>query len=330
MTNIQKFKEAKILVIGDVMLDRYCWGTVNRISPEAPVPIVRLDRETTRPGGAANVAANVTALGATVILVGMVGSDPAASELGSAIHELGITDSVLVPSNSRKTIVKTRILAHGQQIVRLDSEDHDQVGDAESLSLISIVSERLRDVDLVILSDYGKGLLNDQVVTEIIKLCREQSKPVLADPKGKHFEKYAGATVLTPNRREAAEACKIEESDPDLVRKSGEMLLSQYGFDNVLITESENGMTLFRTSDTPVHFGTTAREVFDVTGAGDTVIACFGVALASGSSPAEAAKLSNVAAGLSVQHIGTVAVSFDEFAAELRTFEDSQLTAPAQ
>ena len=330
MTNINKFKDSRILVVGDVMLDRYCWGTVSRISPEAPVPIVRLDRETTRPGGAANVAANVTALGAKVVLVGMVGNDPAASELRSAVEALGISDSHLLPSASRKTIVKTRILAHGQQIVRLDSEDHDAIGEAEYSDIISRVKERIVDVDLVILSDYGKGLLSDHVVIGIIKLCQELNKPVLADPKGKHFDKYSGATVLTPNRREAAEACKIEESDPDLVQRSGETLLSEYGFENVLITESENGMTLFRSNDSPVHFGTTAREVFDVTGAGDTVIACLGVALASGTSPAEAARLSNIAAGLSVQHIGTVAVSFDEFVNELNTIEAGNLSVPAQ
>lgn len=330
MTNIAKFKDSTILVIGDVMLDRYCWGTVNRISPEAPVPIVRLDRETTRPGGAANVAANVVALGASVVLVGMVGNDPAAADLREAVEALGISDAELTSSASRKTIVKTRILAHGQQVVRLDSEDSHPVDKAESSHLTSIAKERIRDVDLVILSDYGKGLLNEQVVTEIIQLCRKLNKPVLADPKGKHFEKYSGATVLTPNRREAAEACKIEESDPDLVRRSGELLMSEYGFENVLITESENGMTLFRNNDSPIHFGTTAREVFDVTGAGDTVIACLGVALASGSSPAEAARLSNIAAGLSVQHIGTVAVSFDEFAAELSRIENLEQTKAAQ
>lgn len=330
MTHIDKFKDSRILVIGDVMLDRYCWGTVSRISPEAPVPIVRLDRETLRPGGAANVAANVVALGASVVLIGMVGNDAAGSDLKAAVEAQGISDVELVSSLSRKTIVKTRILAHGQQVVRLDSEDQHPVDEDESAEVAAIAGQRLRDVDLVILSDYGKGLLNDHVVTGIIELCRELNKPVLADPKGKHFDKYSGATVLTPNRREAAEACKIEESDPDLVRRSGEMLVSEYGFENVLITESENGMTLFRKNDSSVHFGTTAREVFDVTGAGDTVIACLGVALASGASPAEAARLSNIAAGLSVQHIGTVGVSIDEFAAELSRIETTEHTKAAQ
>ncbi|MEQ1764142.1 MAG: D-glycero-beta-D-manno-heptose-7-phosphate kinase [Pyrinomonadaceae bacterium] len=323
MTNIDKFKDTSLLIVGDVMVDRYCWGTVSRISPEAPVPVVRLDRETIRPGGAANVAANAASLGAEVTLIGIVGNDSAASNLRSAIKELGIADSDLVSSESRQTIVKTRILAHGQQIVRLDTEDHSLVEEAECQKIISVVRERIENANLVILSDYGKGLLNDRVALEIIEMCRESNKPVLADPKGKRFEKYAGATVLTPNRREAAEACKIEESDPELVQKSGRALLAEYGVANVLITESENGMTLFRRDGSPVHFSTAAREVFDVTGAGDTVIACLGVAIASGFSPVEAARLSNIAAGLSVQHIGTVAVSFDELAAELNNLEAS-------
>ena len=317
MTNIETFKQSRIFVIGDVMLDRYSWGTVDRISPEAPVPIVRLVRETVRPGGAANVAANAAALGAQVTLVGIVGDDNDAAELRSSIAELNI-NAHLIPSDGRRTIVKTRVLAHGQQIVRLDREDTKPLGNRDGADLLLAVTDRVDETDLVILSDYGKGTLDETLVAEIVRIFKDANKPVLADPKGKHFNKYAGATVLTPNRREAAEACKIEESDPDLVTKAGKSLLLEHSFENVLITESENGMTLFRAGDSSVHFDAAAHEVYDVTGAGDTVIGCLGVALASGIPIVEATRLANIAAGLSVQHLGTVAVSFDELAKEIK------------
>ena len=321
MTDISVFKNTHVLVVGDVMLDRYCWGTVSRISPEAPVPIVLLDRETTRPGGAANVAANVAALGGRASVVGVVGGDKDSDVLRSSIRDAGVDDSGLTPSSRRRTIVKTRILAHGQQIVRLDSEESVPASLPEEERLVYDVTDRLSAVDVVIISDYGKGSLGYEGVTQIIEACKKAGKPVLADPKGKHFEKYGGATILTPNRREAAEACKLEESDPQLVHKAGKQLLQEYEFDSVLITESENGMTLFAQGKEPVHFGTTAQEVFDVTGAGDTVIATLGIGLAAHLPLVEAVKISNVAAGISVKHIGAVAVSFGELESELHQAE---------
>ena len=318
MTDISAFKNTNILVIGDVMLDRYCWGSVTRISPEAPVPIVRLHRQTSRPGGAANVAANAVALGGKVQLIGLVGDDEEAKELSSTVSELGIKVPIFHKSLNRPTTVKTRIVAHNQQIVRLDSEDVRDISTVEADEVFRKFVECVESVNVVILSDYSKGLLNAELVQEIIRLCRESKKLVLADPKGKIFEKYRGATILTPNRREAAEACKLEESDPDLVHKAGAELLGTLDLESVLITESENGMTLFEKTIPPVHFGTAAREVYDVTGAGDTVIACLGVALAAGCSVERSAYIANIAAGLSVQHIGTVAVSFDELQQELR------------
>lgn len=318
MTNISNFRNTRVLVIGDVMLDRYCWGTVSRISPEAPVPIVRLDRESTSPGGAANVAANVAALGGKASVIGVVGEDEDAVVLRSSIQDIGINDRGVITSRTRRTIVKTRILAHGQQIVRLDREESLSISLAEEEMLFSSLSDGLGRADLVIISDYGKGSLSDNTVTKIIEACKKADKPVLADPKGKHFDKYAGATVLTPNRREAAEACKIEESDPHLVDKAGRQLLREYSFGSVLITESENGMTLFAQGGESVHFGTAAQEVFDVTGAGDTVIASLGIALAARIPLVEAVRISNIAAGISVKHIGTAAVKFDELQSELQ------------
>ena len=310
--SLANFKNARLLIVGDVMLDRYWWGSVSRISPEAPVPIVKLERETHKPGGAANVAANAVALGAKVGLVGMVGSDRDAGSLDEALGAFDLHQKVMIPSESRRTIVKTRIVAHGQHVARLDNEDVGDLTDSEADALLSQIRRVVSDHDLVIISDYGKGLITDAVAREVIDMARASHVPVLADPKGKHFEKYAGATVLTPNRREAAEACKIEESDPHLVAKAGDQLLGDLSLDNVLITESENGMTLFQRDHASVHFDAAAQEVFDVTGAGDTVIACLGVAVSAGFSMVEAARLANLAAGLSVQHIGTVAVNFND------------------
>ncbi len=323
MTDISEFKHTSILVIGDVMLDRYSWGNVTRISPEAPVPIVRLNRQTSRPGGASNVAANASALGAKVQLIGMVGADQEADELRAAVIALGIDEPSFHTSPDRPTTLKTRVVAHNQQIVRLDTEDSRDISTVESESIVRMAEKSLDSADLVILSDYGKGFLTAETVQNIISLCGMRQKPILADPKGKIFEKYAGATVLTPNRREAAEACKIEETDPDLVQKAGTSLLESLKLDNVLITESEDGMTLFQQGLNSVHFDAATREVYDVTGAGDTVIACLGVAIAAGHSIEDAARLANISAGLSVQHIGTVAVSFDELQHELQNLEES-------
>jgi len=318
MIDISSFKATRVLVVGDVMIDRYYWGSVSRISPEAPVPIVKLDRESSRPGGAANVAANAAALGSRVDIVGIVGADADAAELRSNLAGLGIDDQYVMASTTRGTIVKTRIIAHGQQIVRLDREETGSLSPDDTEKLIASVYRLLPNSDLVILSDYGKGALSEKVTHDVLAKCRSLNKPVLADPKGKNFSKYSGATIVTPNRREAAEACKIEESDPDLVLKAGETLLTEFDFENILITESEDGMTLFQSNSEPVHFGTTAREVYDVTGAGDTVIGCLGVAIAAGFPLVEAARVANIAAGLSVQHIGTVPVSFEELHRELR------------
>lgn len=324
MTDISNFKKARVLVVGDVMVDRYLWGSANRISPEAPVPIVRLERETSRPGGAANVAANAASLGATVSLVGIVGADPNGTELLESLNQLGVHHPAFHISNSRRTTVKTRLIAQNQQVVRIDREDVTPSTAEEQTGVLELAAGLVDDVDAVILSDYGKGVLSTNVIGHVVGACEATGKPVLADPKGKHFNKYFGSTILTPNRREAAEACKLEESDPDLVIKAGETLIKELDLRSVLITQSESGMTLFQRDVSPKHFPASAREVFDVTGAGDSVIACLGVALAAGCSVEEAARLSNVAAGLSVQHIGAVAVSFDELDAELRRGSDEK------
>lgn len=314
---IDNFSNAKVLVIGDVMLDRYWWGSVSRISPEAPVPVINLERTTAKPGGAANVALNAASLGAKVRLLSAIGDDAEGAELSTSLAERGISTDSLVRIPGRRTSVKTRIIAHSQQVTRVDSEQVDQLSAASMQELIRRVEDSLEAADCVIVSDYAKGSLPDKVLRAVIDKASDLEKHVLVDPKGKYYQKYSRATVLTPNRREAAEACKLEESDPDVVRKAGESLLEECGLKHVLITEGEHGMTLFGKSEKPYHLDASVHQVYDVTGAGDSVIACLGVAMAAGLSVRESCELANAAGGISVQHVGTHAVTIDELREEL-------------
>jgi D-beta-D-heptose 7-phosphate kinase / D-beta-D-heptose 1-phosphate adenosyltransferase len=314
---IDNFSNARVLVIGDVMLDRYWWGSVSRISPEAPVPVINLERTTSKPGGAANVALNAASLGAYVTLLSAIGDDAEGAELAASLVERGISTDSLVRIQGRRTSVKTRIIAHSQQVTRVDSEQVDQLSIESSEQLVLNVEESLQSVSCVIVSDYAKGTLPETVLRAVIDRANELEKYVLVDPKGKYYQKYSGATVLTPNRREAAEACKLEESDPDVVTKAGGTLLGECGLEHVLITEGEHGMTLFGNREEPYHLDASVHQVYDVTGAGDSVIACLGVALAAGLTMRKACELANAAGGISVQHVGTHAVTLDELRAEL-------------
>ena len=300
------------------MLDRYWWGSVSRISPEAPVPVINLERTSSKPGGAANVALNAAALGSNVTLLSAVGDDAEGDELAAALSSQGVSAGSLIRVPGRRTSVKTRIIAHSQQVTRVDSEQVDCLADDTTGLLLESFSAALGAVDAVLISDYAKGTLSDDLLRTAIEKANSLGKHVLADPKGKHFQKYSGATILTPNRREAAEACKLDESDPEVVKKSGETLLKECHLEHVLITEGEHGMTLFGNGDEPYHLDASVHLVYDVTGAGDSVIACLGVALAAGLSAREACRLANAAGGISVQHVGTHAVTIDELREELR------------
>jgi len=315
------FSNARIVVIGDVMLDRYWWGSVTRISPEAPVPVIRLDRTTVSPGGAANVAVNISSLGTQAILIGCVGLDEEAEQLRSAIEGKGVSAAHMVSAKERRTSVKTRIVAHSQQVARVDSEDTSEVDEACSVDLIKQIEDVINDAKLVIVSDYAKGVLSTSVLTNIFAKATEFNIPVLVDPKGKDFAKYSGATVITPNRREAAEACKLDESIENITQIAGNHLIESFDFPNVLITESEKGMTLFEKGKESVHFDAATHEVYDVTGAGDTVIATLGVAIASGFDLPSAVELANMAAGIAVGQIGTAAIT------SAQLFEASSLLA---
>lgn len=311
MTSLNNFGKTRILVVGDVMLDRYWWGKVERISPEAPVPVITHQRTSSVPGGAANVAINVASLGGEAILVSVVGDDDEAVELAGVLDSSGVASKSLLRISRRKTAVKTRIIAHNQQVARLDVEDVSELTDDEEALILRSLESVIEATDLVLLSDYAKGTLTKLVIERLLKIAKQAGKPVLVDPKGRDFSKYRGATILTPNRLEAAEACGLDESSPELVRMAGELILRETGFAHVLITEGENGMTLFSQAEGPFHMDATARQVYDVTGAGDSVIACLGVAIAAGLDIRDACRLANIAGGISVQHVGTHAVTLE-------------------
>ena len=311
------FGKARVLVIGDVMLDRYWWGSVSRISPEAPVPVINLQRTTSMPGGAANVALNAASLGAKVKLISAIGDDAEGDELIAELERRGVSGDGLLRVHSRRTSVKTRIIAHSQQVTRVDSEQVEELAPEHSARLVELTRDLVSETDAVIVSDYSKGTLTGEVLRGVIDLSRDAARPVLVDPKGKDYRKYSGASILTPNRREAAEACKLEESDPDVVDKAGETILEEMRLEHVLITEGEHGMTLFGRGEEPFHLDASVHQVYDVTGAGDSVIACLGVALAAGATMRDACVLANAAGGISVQHVGTHAVTFQELQEEL-------------
>ena len=314
---VKKIPSVNILVVGDLMLDRYWWGDVTRISPEAPVPVVRLKKNTYAVGGAANVAANITGLGAKVYLAGVVGSDADAATFKDLLSGAHISTECVVSSEHRPTTVKTRIIAHNQQVVRVDQETASALDPEDEARILEAIDRVIEGVDLVIISDYAKGVLTGNVLTRLITTAKKLGKTVLVDPKGKDFSKYAGASLLTPNRREAAEACHLESESQDLVEKAGNKILSDLDLEALLITQSEDGMTLFTRGGAPEHLEAAAREIYDVTGAGDTVIACLGSAMATGADCLAAAKIANIGAGIVIRQLGTTQITAGRLLAEL-------------
>lgn len=308
MTIIDNFANVKVLVVGDVMLDRYWWGSVNRISPEAPVPVVRLDRKSYAPGGAANVAANIAGLGATPYLIGVIGNDEEAELFPNVLDQVKVSGEHLIRLTNRQTTIKTRVVAHGQQIARIDQETDNHLDQEDENVVLGKILELMDSVDVVIVSDYAKGLLTDKVLAVLIETARNRSRIVLVDPKGKDYRKYSGATVLTPNKREAADACGFENHSEEVVAKAGDKLMCDLNLGALLITQGEDGMTLFQPERKPYYLNSFAREVYDVTGAGDTVIATLGVAVGAGANLEEASNFANIAAGVVVGQIGTTAI----------------------
>ncbi len=300
---IPDFTKARVLVAGDVMLDRYLFGGTSRISPEAPVPVVHVRSTEDRAGGAGNVAVNLAALGVRTSLLGIVGQDAEADVLKAILARQAI-DCRFLQAGNRPTITKTRVQSRGQQLIRLDREEAAVPGD--DLSLSGLCAAGLDDCDAVVLSDYGKGALADAAV--IINACREAGVSVLVDPKGTDFDRYRGASLLTPNQAEFEAVAGASHSDGDMVERARRML-ARLELQALVVTRSEKGVLLVAADDEPVFLSAHAREVFDVTGAGDTVIATLAAALASGTPMEQAAALANLAAGLVVRKIGVATVT---------------------
>jgi len=303
---LPNFNRAKILVVGDVMLDRYWFGDVNRISPEAPVPVLKVERVEERPGGAANVARNIASLGAHSTLLSVVGADEAGDCLEKLLTQHGNVNALLHRDSTISTTIKLRAVARHQQLLRIDFEtqpSHEVLN-----AKLADFRAKLPDADVVILSDYGKGGLTH--ISEMIKLAREAGKPVLVDPKGDDYTRYAGATLLTPNRSEFREVAGGWKNEAELNAKA-ERLRKELKLEALLVTRSEEGMSLYRANEI-LHEPTQSREVFDVSGAGDTVIATLAVMLACGAEWSHAVRIANRAAGIVVGKLGTAMVSRDE------------------
>jgi len=306
------FSKVKVLVIGDIMMDRFIWGKVSRISPEAPVPVVVVEKETFLLGGAANVVNNVHSLGGKVALCGVVGDDEMGQRIIKELTEMGIGINGVFVEQGRQTTVKTRVVAHQQQLVRIDRETTDLTKVFTLRNLSEFLKVNIDGFDGIILSDYGKGLLTRELIRITIRRAREAKKFILVDPKQKNFFFYKGATVVTPNTVEASVALGIPIIDLSSLKKVGRMLLKRLRCDVLVITRGEEGMAIFEPNQEPVLVPTVGKEVFDVTGAGDTVIGTMALALGTGAGVIDAARLANYAAGIVVGKVGTATVNPQE------------------
>lgn len=310
-------RDVRVLVVGDLMLDEYLWGKAERISPEAPVQIVEVTREDLRMGGAGNVINNLVALGCQVVACSVIGGDDNGTQLQRAFTGKGVDVSGVFEDPMRATSRKTRVVAANQQIVRIDRETREPISAEFEERIVSFINERKEEFRAILISDYAKGVLTEKMLETIISIARENKIPVVVDPKGKDFSKYSGASILTPNRREAEMAAGIPISNEEGLKEAARIILENVRLAALLITRSEKGMSLFLREGETVHIPTVAREVFDVTGAGDTVLAVLGVALACGRGYADAAQLANEAAGIVVGKIGTSTVSPEEIIAAI-------------
>ena len=299
------------------MLDQFIWGKVSRISPEAPVPVVWVERESYMPGGACNVAHNIQDLGGQTIVVGIIGEDSSGAILLEELRKKNLDISGIIRVKERPTTHKIRVIAHSQQVVRIDREVLEPLSRKIVNKLLDLISKRISEVDAVIIEDYGKGVVVPYLVRNIVELGKKYRKIVSVDPKKEHFRYYKNVTTITPNKAETESAVGIEIKDDRSLLRAGEKLLRKLSAKSVLITLGENGMCLFQEGKTPLHIPTMAKEVFDVSGAGDTVIASFTLALASGASFPEAAYIANQAAGIVVGKIGTATVTRKELITEI-------------
>jgi len=308
---IDNFGKSMILVIGDIMLDRFIWGNVSRISPEAPVPVVEVERETIMLGGAANVVNNLVSLGGNVMMCGIVGDDSTGEQIISKLNELDVDTTGIAIEHDRPTSVKTRIIAHAQQVVRYDRETRDSLNPETTKSILDFIHDQRDKLAAIIVSDYGKGVVTRELMEGVKELMSARDLPLAVDPNVKNFPLYEGVTIITPNHSEAQEVAGIDIVDEESLRRVGEKLLQSFRCRALLITRGKDGMTLFEEEGRVTHIKSIARKVYDVTGAGDTVIATLTLGIAGGLDMKSAAYLSNLAAGIVVGEIGTSTVKID-------------------
>jgi D-beta-D-heptose 7-phosphate kinase/D-beta-D-heptose 1-phosphate adenosyltransferase len=308
---VRRFGDARVLVLGDVMLDRYVSGSASRLSPEAPIPVLRPTARRATVGGAANVALNVATLGGQVALVGVIGDDAEGAELAQLLESSGIVPH-LVTAAGRPTTAKTRFMVGAHQLLRLDEETAAAIDESIAERVVQRFSYALGTANVVVLSDYAKGVLSDSVLRAVLAQCQSSDCMVIADPKRMDFASYRGATVLTPNEYEVRQATRIEADDDSEADRAGRRALDDTGCAAVLVTRSAKGLTLVRRDEPPMHLPTRAREVADVSGAGDTLVAALAVALGAGAALPEAAMLANITAGIAVGKPGTATVSRNE------------------
>jgi D-beta-D-heptose 7-phosphate kinase/D-beta-D-heptose 1-phosphate adenosyltransferase len=307
---VRGFKDERILIVGDLILDHYIWGKVSRISPEAPVPVVEVEKESYLLGGAANVAHNIVSLGGKAAVIGMSGDDPAGEALTGMLKRHGVDCSGVFVSN-RPTTVKTRVIAHSQQVVRFDREDTKYVTGRILKGVTEYLESVYRGHDAIIVSDYRKGMVSAELIRNITERARRKRMFVAVDPKIGHFSFYKGVSLITPNVMEAANGSHVEITDEATLLKAGRTLMRKLGCRAVLITRGEQGMSLFEKSKV-THIPTAARKVYDVTGAGDTVISAITLAVASGASLEEASVIANHAAGVVVGEVGTAVLTAEQ------------------
>jgi D-glycero-beta-D-manno-heptose-7-phosphate kinase len=312
------FSTKQVLILGDLMLDEYIWGSVSRISPEAPVPVVEVDSVSYVPGGAANVAMNICSLGGRVNLVGVVGDDQDGVKLAGELQACGISGNSLIIEVGRPTTKKTRVIAQSQQVVRTDYERREPITDATVERVVDFVRDVIESLDAIVISDYGKGVLTPRLIARVVDIAQSTGKPVVIDPKGADYAKYRGCTVITPNKSEAARAVKTDIDDEETLVEVGQTLRQMLGCQAVLLTRGAEGMSLFEQSGQITHLATVGKAVYDVTGAGDTVVAAFALSLAAGASLTECANIANHAAGVVVGKVGTATVTLAELEQALR------------
>lgn len=315
---VERFKKKRLMVIGDLLLDQFIWGDVSRISPEAPVPVVWVKDEGFMPGGACNVASNLAALGAEVSLVGITGKDEKGAILKDELRGRGILTDGVITDSKRPTILKTRVIAQHQQVVRIDRENLEHISARQIEKIKVYIRDNISDFDGLIIEDYGKGLITPALLKAIVPIVKRAGKIISVDPKEDHFSYYKGVSVITPNHHEAAKAVGFLLDSEKALVAGGEKLLNKLKNDVVLITRGEKGMVVFQKGKKPEKIPTFAQEVFDVSGAGDTVIAVYTLAVVSGASPIVAAHIANCAAGVVVGKVGVAVIEKKELLAGLR------------